>query len=99
MFTFAKEGGGGTPPVPLEPSKKLQFCSFLLFILFKNYFYFFPTSFEKRINICTFAKEGGGGTPPVPLEPSKKLQFCSFLLFIGASSILFPHFPRRILFV
>ena len=32
MFIFAKERGGGTPPVPLEPSKKLQFCSFLLFI-------------------------------------------------------------------
>ena len=32
MSTFAKEGGGGTPPVPLEPSKKPQTCGFLLFI-------------------------------------------------------------------
>jgi hypothetical protein len=32
MSTFAKEGGGGTLPVPLEPSKKPQTCGFLLFI-------------------------------------------------------------------
>lgn len=39
MLTFAKEGGGGTPPVPLEPSKKLHFAAFCFLLGFLPFYF------------------------------------------------------------
>lgn len=37
ISTFAEEGGGGTPPVPLEPSKATQEVVFLLDFVFDDF--------------------------------------------------------------
>ena len=49
MCSFAKEGGGGTPPVPLEPSKKSQICDFLLYCGFIHSISSFSTTHIMRL--------------------------------------------------
>ena len=49
MSTFAKEGGGGTPPVPLEPSKKPQTCGFLLFIKAQRQVHWLPRALIRML--------------------------------------------------
>ena len=49
MYLCKQRGGGGTPPVPLEPSKKLQIAAFCFYRGFIHSISSFSTTHMMRL--------------------------------------------------